>query len=72
MADLADIAGEHDFNDEILTRHKNRKKNVQATGVCLSCEAKIEANAIYCDADCREDHERRLKAQKIHKNANYS
>lgn len=30
-------------------------------GRCLNCQASIEAPAIYCDDDCRDDHEAREK-----------
>jgi hypothetical protein len=32
-------------------------------GVCASCDARCLPAAVYCDADCRADHERALAAQ---------
>jgi hypothetical protein len=58
MADLADLAGENDYTLEILTRHRNSKKTLVTRGVCQFCEAEIGANLVYCDAECREDHEK--------------
>ena len=31
-----------------------------APGVCLNCGARLASLAVYCDADCRADHEHRL------------
>lgn len=31
------------------------------TGVCAWCAARCEANSIYCDAECRTDHEAELR-----------
>lgn len=66
MADLADIAGEHDFNEEVMARHRNQKQVPLAErGVCLYCEATIASDKIYCDADCRSmhEHEERIRRQ---------
>lgn len=30
-------------------------------GLCRNCGAQCHAAAVYCDAECREDHERREK-----------
>ncbi len=33
-------------------------------GVCASCGATCLPRAVYCDADCRDDHERLLAARR--------
>ena len=58
MADIADVAGEHDFNEEIMARHKNKPASTIPRGVCLYCEETIAADKVYCDTDCRDMHER--------------
>jgi len=38
---------------------KNKKPVLPRTGRCYNCEDPVP-DALYCDADCREDHERRV------------
>ena len=59
MADLADLASEHDFVEEALQRQRNKKPNMVPRGTCLNCGETIALNLIYCDLDCKEDHEYR-------------
>ena len=33
---------------------------VGTPGVCLNCAARLASLAVYCDADCRADHEHRV------------
>lgn len=35
-----------------------------APGVCANCDAQLASLAIYCDPECRADHERRLTARR--------
>ena len=63
MADLADLASENDYNAEILERHKNSKKQKIIRGVCLNCETVLTPNLIYCDLDCKTDHEYRARVK---------
>jgi len=41
-----------------------RKPTLPARGTCYNCDEPVRAGACYCDADCREDHEKRLRAGK--------
>ena len=59
MADLADQAAEHDFVDEAIQRHQNTKKPTVIRGSCLNCGTHIALTKIYCDLDCKSDHEYR-------------
>jgi hypothetical protein len=34
-------------------------------GICYHCDAIVPPGCRYCDADCRDDHERQLRAEKI-------
>ena len=61
MADLADLASDNDYNSEILERHKNAKKKKVNRGICLNCGTVLTPSLIYCDLDCKADHEYRLK-----------
>ena len=36
-----------------------RKPTVVPTGRCLNCEEPLLPGVAYCDADCRDDHEKR-------------
>lgn len=51
------------FLDEAMREHL-RKRGGEALqrGTCANCEEACAEQAIYCDADCRADHERRLAA----------
>ena len=42
-----------------------RKQNVrvQPTGFCLNCDEKLQPEQLFCDMDCREDYEKRIKAE---------
>jgi hypothetical protein len=57
MADIVDLAGENDFVSEVLQRHKNSTKEKAARGICLNCETVLAPDLIYCDLDCKADHE---------------
>lgn len=43
-----------------------RKPEPRRTGRCHSCGERLESSsAIYCDADCQEDDERRARLRRI-------
>lgn len=44
--------------------HETRKRGgaVILRGTCCFCQAQCSPQAVYCDADCRDDHERELAA----------
>lgn len=66
MSDWTDEASEL---EELQTRtaiehqremgEKLREALEASTGFCLNCEEEL-ATGRYCDADCRQDHERRM------------
>jgi hypothetical protein len=35
-----------------------------APGTCVNCDSKCLPRAVYCDEDCRADHEDRLSAER--------
>lgn len=65
MADLADIAGEHDFNEEVMARHRNQAPSIIKRGTCLCCEEEIAEDKVYCDIDCRNTHEREQRLKNL-------
>lgn len=67
MADIADLAGEHDFNDEMVKRQLRKQKLIAPRGHCLDCGAEIGHDQIFCPTEfgCKEQYE---KVQAIRKN----
>ena len=44
-------------------RHDSeRRARDLAAGVCLNCDATLTPGIVYCDAGCRDDHQRRTQA----------
>lgn len=59
MADEADKAQEQiEANLALALRATNRQPKVRANGFCHNCEAVLPPGLLFCDALCREDHER--------------
>ncbi len=56
--DILDLAEENNFNAYALEQAK-KNREVTPRGRCLSCEAELEVNQIYCDEFCKEDHQKR-------------
>lgn len=58
-ADLSDLATQQEqmFLDASLTLRK--PEGPPACGHCLNCDEPLPAGARWCDADCREDWEKR-------------
>ena len=42
----------------------NAKPEAQAIGFCLSCDARLKPGLRWCDAACRQDHQRVLDAER--------
>lgn len=73
-AELERDPGERLSADDAATRHESEFLNiallqqrlragagaVAEPGVCTNCGARCVTLAVYCDEDCRADHERRL------------
>lgn len=49
-----------------LAEHRRRVQRQIGVprGVCASCGAQCLPQAVYCDADCRDDHERLIAARR--------
>ncbi len=67
MTDAIDQACEQEafFLASALSKQA-KKPHLQETGTCLNCEA-VVAVGLFCDADCRDDFERRCKSEKLNK-----
>lgn len=66
MADIADITAERDESEHALRLAASRKPaGPQANGFCHWCEESVAPTLRYCDAECRDFHEREtaLKAR---------
>lgn len=62
MADIADRAGEiEELNTGIAI--KQRKSELKFIGVCYNCSDSIKSG-VFCDADCRDDFEKRERLTK--------
>lgn len=61
MADFIDDANETAelFLQAALRKSQGKGKAPLATGFCLNCQEKLAEGARWCDADCREDWEKR-------------
>jgi len=64
--------------DDMATRHEEQLREAamldqkraaarlrSTPGVCSNCGEACLTAAVYCDADCRHDHERRLRVQRL-------
>lgn len=58
--DDADRAALNDFNEEAVKNFIARNTQSIRRGKCLNC-SEVLAEGLYCDADCREESERRDK-----------
>lgn len=58
--DSADITAQNDFTEELVAkaRANSQKPSQIPRGVCLFCEEEIAPHLIFCDEDCRHEHER--------------
>lgn len=65
MADIVDTAQDHiekTMADAIRAARAPIKQ--QANGSCHNCNAPVPHGLLYCDALCREDHEREQQAKR--------
>lgn len=66
--DIFDQATEQEeqAREVALNNVRNRKPILQPSGVCFNCRAPLsmhhKAKACFCDADCRDDWQKRNKA----------
>lgn len=58
MPDIADLAQNHMEREEPYLIASRKKITHAPDGHCLNCAEPV-ATGLYCDAECREDFERR-------------
>lgn len=65
MADDVDRAGEREQNmrDDALAEVR-RKPSLICVGFCHSCGEAVAPGHLFCDKDCRDDHEAQEAARK--------
>ncbi len=63
MADVVDVANDHAEMLERMkineVRQRSGKQEVEATGACLNCAAKVVEPRRWCDAVCRDEWQER-------------
>ena len=60
-----DMASQREAQFTAMSLAACRRAGVPSTpGVCLNCQAQLANLAVYCDGDCRADHEQRLARQR--------
>lgn len=65
--DVSDLGTQQEeFLLESALNEQEKKPRLMATGKCLNCD-EVVAAGLFCDADCRDDFERRCKAEKLNK-----
>lgn len=68
MADLYDMASELEQRDRELAISSTLQR-IQATrlhpkGECHNCGEEVKEKALFCDADCGADYDRRMRAKR--------
>jgi hypothetical protein len=62
MSDIIDDANNQAEMALQLQLQARRAAGPAATGLCLSCEAPLGQGLRWCDADCRDSHDRVTRA----------
>lgn len=63
MSDEADVANEQ-MELTLASARSRRAPSLPAIGQCYNCEETLRFG-VFCDADCRDDYERRVKGKGI-------
>jgi hypothetical protein len=64
---MDDIDRSNERDEILLEAQRAVRMPVQhPTGRCLNCEEPVPTGVCYCDADCRDDHEKELRLRKLH------
>lgn len=63
MPDFADLAAEREQIDTARAIEAARlpRPTLQPRGSCHNCDAQLDAVALFCDADCRDDWQLRTR-----------
>lgn len=69
MADQFDRASEREQMDRDLAIQSalraGNANRLLATGTCHNCADPLPAGGLFCDADCRDDHQARARARRF-------
>lgn len=63
--DMATLTEEQQREAALLAHRRAAAQVRSVPGVCSNCGDGCLPAAVYCDADCRHDHERRLRLQRL-------
>lgn len=64
MSDIIDQANDLIEREMAARLAARRAPTLPATGECHNCEAPLDGELRFCDADCRNDYDRRQRLQK--------
>lgn len=64
--DIIDQAAERELMDRSISLavHANHAPALAPVGICYNCESSVPKGVCFCDADCRDDYERRKAAER--------
>lgn len=48
---------------QAMNNVKKQNKSLPYTGFCYNCDENVDSNNFFCDADCRDDYEKRKRAE---------
>lgn len=63
--DEFELASEHEQLRRDIALRLRKPIGPEATGVCLHCETPLSDGRRWCDAECREDWEKRQRAERM-------
>ena len=63
MLDQAQDAANFLHELDLIHESEHREAALAAVGVCHNCESSVPPGARFCDRDCRDDYERRRRAE---------
>lgn len=65
--DIIDQAADREQMDRDLAIAASHRHAPALTpvGVCYNCESSVPDGACFCDRDCRDDYERRQRAERL-------
>lgn len=64
MSDVVDTANDiAETNVRVAIQNRPTERILYPKGTCYNCEAKVKSPKLYCDVDCRDDHQRLVKAK---------
>lgn len=61
MADVFEQAAEREQRDRELSLKQRMQEGPKPAGKCLHCDAPLAGSMRWCDADCRDEWQRRQK-----------